>query len=195
MAAASYHNRYQLTMNELLMKKVILSARARMVTTSAPTATPPILTPDAKLALGDFAVNLTQKRQVEGYPVQPEFTRIMKEKFIASLKARNLLAEPTADSVMTVSIQIDYRRIFTGEDTPIVSKSAISPEVRYTLVVSEHGIEKKRIAESRLRRDRGFLGNLKGMATLGFGRTPEDELKDIEVFADYLANKIESLKK
>ncbi len=177
------------------MKKGILSMLLSMLILAGCASAPPILPADAKFTLDSFTVNLTQKFQVEGYPVQPEFTQIMKDKFIASLKARNLLAEPGVNNAMSVSLQINYRRVFAGEATPVPSKSAVTPEVSYTLVVSDHGMEKKQIAESGLRRNRGFFGNMKSIVTFGLGRTAKDELEDIEAFADYLANKLSTLKK
>lgn len=57
-------------------------------------------------------------------------------------------------------------------------------------MVTDGGIEKKRIIESRLTLDRGFFGNLKTFGTMGFGRTPKDELKDIKKITDNLAYKL-----
>ncbi len=176
------------------MKRNIITACLLFVILAG-CASVPVVPADTKFTLENFKVNLTQKLQVEGYPVQPEFTQIMKENFIASLKAGNLLAEPGSPRVMSVSVDIDYQRIFTGEGLSIKSKSAVAPFFGYTLVVTDGGIEKKRIIESRLTLDRGFFGNLKTFGTMGFGRTPKDELKDIKKITDYLAYKLDALKK
>lgn len=95
------------------MKRNIITACLLFVILAG-CASVPVVPADTKFTLENFKVNLTQKLQVEGYPVQPEFTQIMKENFLASLNAGNLLAEPGSPRVMSVSVDIDYQRIFTG---------------------------------------------------------------------------------
>jgi hypothetical protein len=95
---------------------------------------------------------------------------------------------------MSVSIEINYQRRFAGEDTPLPYKSVISLVIGYTLIVFENGVEKKRIAKSGLQKT-GFLSNLETAATFGLGNDAKDELKDIQLLADSIADELSALKK
>ncbi|MBN2400764.1 MAG: hypothetical protein JXN64_00035 [Spirochaetes bacterium] len=150
---------------------------------------------DTKFSVDNFKVNLKQKLQVEGYPAEAELTGILKEKINTTLKQKNLLTEHRAGNAMSVSIIIDYTRRFAGEDTPVPSKSVMAPEFGYTIVISENGVEKRRISEAKLEIKKGFLSNLATVATLGLGNDAKDELKDVQDVANYIAEKIEETKK
>lgn len=155
-------------------------------------ASVPKLPADTKFALADFKVDLVQKLQIEGYPVQPEFSQIVKDKFTSSLKAKGLAGESGVNNAVSVSVDIKYKRQFSGEDTPFPSKSVMSPVFGYTLVVSENGVEKNRIVKSGLELKSGLLGSLK---ILGLLRDAKDELSDIQKVTDLIAAEFVAIKK
>lgn len=153
----------------------------------------PKLPKNTKYLLGNLKVNLTQKLQVSGYPDNVELTKIVNEKIVESLKKSNLLGEAGAANTMSVSIDINYKRRFAGEDTPIPSKSVMAPLVGYTMVITENGVEKSRVTEELVVL-KGAGGNMLSALTLGLGKDAKDEVKDIESFADFIAGKLKNLR-
>ncbi len=148
-----------------------------------------------KFSIESFKVNLTQKYEVEGYPDQAEFSKIMEKEFMSSLKEKGLQADGSGKNTMNVSIVLDYKRQFAGEGISVSSKSVIAPELGYTIVVSQNGVETNRIAKSDLTISRGFLGNLKSVATMGLANDKENELKDMQTVASVLTDELKALVK
>lgn len=152
------------------------------------------LSANAKFLEPSLKVNLMQKLTVEGYPDQSEFSKLLQQKTIEALKAKNLIAEKSSEGALLVEIVVDYQRRFAGEDTPIPSKSVMMPIVHYRIVVSGNGIEKRIIDKDGMTVNRGFGSNLATTFTLGLGKTAKDELKDLEMLANGIASEVEALK-
>lgn len=177
------------------MKSNILSVLLSLIILTGCASSPGLKLPaDTVFSVESLKVNLTQKLQVEGYPKQAEFTELLKQKLNASLKAKGLLADSGASNIMSVSLVVDYQRRFAGEDTPIPSKSVMSPVINYVLIVSDKGVEKKRIVKNGLKLTKGFAGNMVSVATLGLGKDAKDEIKDLETFTDFIAAELKDLK-
>lgn len=140
-----------------------------------------------------IALNLSQRLTVEGYPDQKGLKSLMEEKAATAFKAENLIAPPNDPNALVVNIEVNYQRRFAGEDTPLPSKSVAQPIISYTIVISDHGVEKRRIEKSGLTVTQDFSGNLATVFTMGLGKTAKDEEKDIQLLAQDWAQQIKAL--
>lgn len=163
---------------------------------SAPTkSSAQALPPGVQFAEPEITVNLTQKRQVDGYPDQTEFARLLKEKTVVAFTENGLLATSVAEKVMTVKIEVNYQRRFAGEDTPLPSKSVMAPVIDYTIVIFDQAVEKGRIERKKLTINKGLGSNLASMFTLGLGKEAKDEEQDMQTLANSLAREVKVLRR
>lgn len=160
---------------------------------SAPKVTTPKVAADAKFLVKDFTFNLSQKRQVEGYPTQDELSQLAYEGIAETLENDGMMAAHEANAV-PVSIVINYQRRFAGEDTPFPSKSVTNPIVSYSIAILEDDEEIGRITKSGLTTNKGFLSNLKTAATMGTGNDAQTEMADVHRLTDAIVAELKRLR-
>jgi hypothetical protein len=144
--------------------------------------------------LSSVDLHLAQSQEVGGYPSESELEAMFEKKIENALHEAGLLAEEGAEAAVPIKITIDYRRKFAGEATPFPSESVVAPVYGYTIEVEEAGGDSRVIAEKKgLTLNRGFLGNLKTVATAGTGNDAEDEKNDMDAISRGIANHLASL--
>lgn len=161
---------------------------------SSPKVAAPSVGADAQYAIKNFTFNLIQKREVEGYATQEELSLITHDLIVSELKAGGILADAADAQAVPLSITINYQRRFSGEDTPFPSKSVTNPIVGYTIIVLEDGAEKARISKAGLTANRGFLANLKTVATMDIGNDSKVEEADIQRVAKTIVAELQKLR-
>lgn len=162
------------------MNKIVLISLAFVLAAcaSSPKA-PRVSVPEGtKYYIQDFSFNLLQKRPAESYPDEASLSDLFHKQIVEGLVEAGAYSFAPTDAV-SVSIIIDYQRRFAGEDTPFPSKSVTSPIVSYSLAFSRDDEGLGSIVRAGLTTSRGFVGNLKTTATMGFGNDADKELEDI----------------
>lgn len=147
----------------------------------------------ARFMAPEITVQLTQSVAAEHYPDQEQFTRLLLDRTINTLKSQSLLAGSTAQTAFSIAINVNYRRQFAGDGTPFPSSSVREPKVDYTIVVSQDGIEKGRVERSAVTTRKGFASNLITGLTMGLGKTAQDEEEDIQILANTLVSELRAL--
>ena len=140
-----------------------------------------------------LSLKLEQKLNYSQYPDEQALGKLVQSRITAAMKQQGLLADNTTQNPLTVTIDMHYRRVFAGEGTPLPSSSIAPPVVDYTIVVSDHGTEKARYQRNNITVNRGFGNNLVTIFTLGLGKTPKDEVADINILAKGIATDIGNL--
>lgn len=101
-----------------------------------------VLTPGVKYEIASFEVDLVQKLHVPGFLNLEQTNQVMEKQFEMNLAKAGLLANSSDTNVAKISVFVDYRRIFVGEDTPFPMDEVGAPHFAYQITVEENGITK-----------------------------------------------------
>ena len=96
-----------------------------------------VFVPGVKLEIVNFDIDLVEKHSVPTFLNKQQTKQVMQKQFEVTLKHLGLLAEEGDQNVAKISVFIDYRRRFWGDETPFPSSIVTKPYFYYQIAVVE----------------------------------------------------------
>lgn len=97
------------------------------------------VTPGSKFVVEKFNLDLVQKLSFPGYLDQQQAQELMEMAFIAQMKSKGLLADTNDVNAVPIEVNVFFRRIYTGEDTPFPIDHLSNIRTFYHIHMLENG--------------------------------------------------------
>lgn len=143
----------------------------------------PVAGPDGyHFSVGDVEMNLTSKKQPDGYATEEELERIFRTELKTHLQEKGIYAEGS----LSVNVVVDYERRFSFGD------SLAKPHFSYDMEIYSEGRKVASRGIGKVTTSFGYFSDAAVNAQVATGAWDnEDEPEDISMMAKSVANDLE----